>query len=248
MTDCVAPVESHTDDRFSAYRLVQTAAFVSFAGVSVGMGVEIARGAAAFGVFWLVVVALVAYTAADFVSGFVHFLADTFGSPETPWLGRAFILPFREHHRDPTGILRHPFMVANGNNCLVALPPLLLVWLFVPVATSRTGYLTGGFFLFFSVAIFLTNQFHKWAHTDEPAGWVRAFQARGLVLSKSHHDIHHVSPFDTYYCITVGWCNPLLQRIRFFERTEAVVRRFVPGVSREKPPAGAGARAPSLLS
>lgn len=230
MTDCAASVESHPDDRFSAYRLVQTGAFVSFACVSVGMGLEIARGAAAFGVFWLVVVAIVAYTAADFVSGFVHFLADTFGSPETPWLGRAFILPFREQHRDPTGILRHPFMVANGNNCLVALPPLLLVWLFVPVATSRTGYLTGSFFLFFSLAILLTNQFHKWAHMDKPAGWVKALQARGLVLSKSHHDIHHVSPFDTYYCITVGWCNPFLQRIRFFERTEAIIRRLVPGV------------------
>jgi hypothetical protein len=26
----------------------------------------------------------------------------------------------------------------------------------------------------------------------------------GIILSKEHHDIHHESPYDTYYCITAG--------------------------------------------
>ena len=33
-------------------------------------------------------------------------------------------------------------------------------------------------------------------------------------------DIYHASPYDTYYCITVGVWNPLLDRTRFFERVE----------------------------
>ena len=37
------------------------------------------------------------------------------------------------------------------------------------------------------------------------------------------------SPYDTYYCITVGVWNPLLDRLRFFERTERLIRRVVPG-------------------
>jgi len=32
-----------------------------------------------------------------------------------------------------------------------------------------------------------------------------------------------------YYCITVGFWNPLLDRTRFFERTERLLRGVLPG-------------------
>ena len=54
-------------------------------------------------------------------------------------------------------------------------------------------------------------------------------QRRGVILSREHHDIHHASPYDTYYCITVGFWNPLLDRTRFFERTERLLRGVLPG-------------------
>lgn len=226
MTHPALPIPNDTSDRFSPFRLVQAIAFAGYALTSVALLLEIVHGARALGFAWILpFLAIAAYAAADFVSGFVHFLADTFGSPDTPFFGKAFVLPFREHHTDPTGILRHPFMVANGNNCLVALPPLLAVLILVPVDSSVAGYFLGAFFLFFSLAIFLTNQFHKWAHMESPPPAVAWLQRRNLVLSKAHHDVHHESPFDTYFCITVGWWNPFLQRIRFFERIETIIRR-----------------------
>ena len=226
MTHSTLPLETATDERFSPFRIFQTAAFVVFGATCIALALEILEGARATGHAWILLpIAVVAYAAADFISGFVHFLADNFGSPDTPILGKAFVTPFREHHIDPKGILRHPFLIANGNNCLVAAPPLLLVLLFVPVDSSLAGYAIGAFWLFFSMAIFLTNQFHKWAHTDAPPRIVVRLQRLGIVLSKEHHDVHHKSPFDTYYCITVGWWNPLLERIRFFETIERIVRR-----------------------
>ena len=55
--------------------------------------------------WWVVpVMPLAAWITADFVTGVVHFLADTFGSPETPCLGPMFVRPFREHHDDPEAI------------------------------------------------------------------------------------------------------------------------------------------------
>ena len=201
-----------------------------FAVLAVLLGQQIYLGAAAFGYTWLLpAVAVAAYLAADLASGFVHFLADNFGSEETPILGPNFIGPFRDHHIDPKGITRNDFVDNNGNNCLASVPFMLLVWLSVPIATTAWGYLFGAFFLIVCLAVFLTNQFHKWAHMDALPGWVRRLQSWGLVLSKEHHDVHHESPYDTYYCITVGVWNPLLDRLRFFERAERLIRRTIPG-------------------
>ena len=64
---------------------------------------------------------------------------------------------------------------------------------------------------------------------EAPPAFVGWAQGRSLILSKEHHDFHHESPYDTYYCITVGFWNPLLDRTRFFERTECLIQRCVPG-------------------
>lgn len=191
---------------------------------------DVLGGMVSFGYAWLLpVLAVLAYLAADLLSGFVHFLADNFGSAATPIIGPNFVGAFREHHVDPKGITRHDFIDTNGNNSLVAVPFMVLVWLAVPIETTAWGYLFGAFFLLLCLGAFLTNQFHKWAHMDAPPGWVARLQGLGLILSGEHHDVHHDSPYDTYYCITVGFWNPLLDRTRFFERTERLLRRVLPG-------------------
>ena len=210
--------------------ILEILGIVSFFMLALLMGAEIYQGMAAFGYLWLLpVIAVLAYLAADFISGFVHFLADNFGSSEMPVLGPGFIGAFREHHEDPMGITRHDFIDTNGNNSLVSLPFMLLVWLVVPIEITVGGYFFGAFFLLLCLAVFLTNQFHKWAHMEDPPSFAVWLQRRGLILSKEHHDVHHASPYDTYYCITVGFWNPLLDRTRFFERTERLLRRIVPG-------------------
>jgi len=191
---------------------------------------DLYKGMTYFGDIWLIpILAVLAYLAADFLSGFVHFLADNFGSYDTPILGPNFIEPFREHHVDPKGIVGHDFVDANGNNSLAALPFMLFVWVVMPLETMYYAYVLGIFFVFLFLATFLTNQFHKWAHMDDPPTLVGWLQSRGVILSREHHDIHHESPYDTYYCITAGFWNPLLDRTRFFERAERLIRRLVPG-------------------
>lgn len=193
------------------------------------MGVEIYQGMTAFGYLWLLpLLAVLAYLGADLASGFVHFLADNFGSPETPVLGPNFIDPFREHHVHPKAITTHDFVVTNGNNSLLCLPVMLAILLFLPIATTLWGHFLGTFILMLGIGVFLTNQFHKWAHMEDPPRFATWLQRRGLILTAEHHDVHHQSPYDTYYCITVGVWNPLLDRTRFFERTERLIRRVVP--------------------
>src|SRR6266851_987243 len=82
---------------------------------------------------WLVLSAvLLAYLAADLVSGVVHWAGDSWGTPEWPLFGSSLIRPFREHHVEQTAITRHDFIETNGSNCLVS-TPVALVALLIPL-------------------------------------------------------------------------------------------------------------------
>ena len=187
--------------------------------------------AGARGLFYVATTALGGYLVADFLSGFVHWAGDTIGDQNTPIFGPNFVTPFRYHHVDPKDITRHDFIETNGNNCIVVAPILALLLLVTPKTTGWFFYLCA-VMAFTSWFIFCTNQFHKWAHDDNPTRLVRMLQRAGLILSPEHHAIHHASPQDKSYCITVGWMNPVLDRISFFRICEAIIGRLVPGAVR----------------
>lgn len=168
----------------------------------------------------LVLYALFAYVTADFVSGLVHFLADNFGNPETPFFGKVFVFAFREHHVDPKAITRHAFVETNGANSLVSLPGLIYFYYeSAPVADFTFRF----YFLVFYLSIFMTNQIHKWSHADKISAFVAALQRWHVILPPQHHDVHHKAPYDKYYCITCGWLNPLLNRVHFFQGLKQVL-------------------------
>jgi ubiquitin-conjugating enzyme E2 variant len=181
---------------------------------------------------WVVALAFtVGLLGADFVSGFVHWMADTWGSKDLPFIGPALVRPFREHHVDPEAITRHDFFETNGNNCLVSL--LVLVPLaFLDVRDLMTLFVSS-FCLSLTLWVFLTNQFHKWAHTPRPHPVVRWLQKRNLILGKTHHAIHHAPPYTKYYNITNGWLNEPLVRIGFYPALERIVTRLTGMIPRE---------------
>lgn len=168
------------------------------------------------------------YLLADFMSGLVHFLGDSFGTVRTPILGPTFIFPFREHHVDPKDITRHGFIETNGHNCLVSLPVMMAmhhcVSAYAGTSTRLSIAFTTGFFLI--LGVFATNQFHKWAHMEHPPLFVAVLQKYRLILSPKHHQVHHTSPFERYYCITTGWLNMLLEKTSFFPATKWVFSRI----------------------
>jgi hypothetical protein len=166
------------------------------------------------------------YITADFMSGMVHFLCDNFGTPETPYLGPSFIKSFRDHHTDPKGITRHDFIEVNGSNCIISLPFLALAYHTFDYHHSPWMLSFTIFLVFMLLFVFLTNQFHKWAHQDNPPALIKKLQGIHLILSPEHHSVHHTEPYDKYYCITCGWLNPVLSRMHFFERTEALLRKI----------------------
>ena len=182
---------------------------------------------AGHGRLWLAVAALpLGLLAGDFVSGLVHWLADTYGSERTPVVGPNFIKWFRIHHVSPQDICAHGFVATNGNTCILAAPLVALCLPFVwdeDASAART-------FAALSVALMAatavaTNQFHKWAHAAAPPRVALWLQGARLILHPRHHDRHHSAPFDGHYCIANGWLNPLLERVGFFRALERALGR-----------------------
>jgi len=175
----------------------------------------------------LVATASVAYVATDVLSGVVHWAGDTIGNERIPFVGPNFIRPFREHHVDQKAITRHDFIETNGNNCIIVAMPLALAYVLMP-ATLGFGFFASSLVALMALFVLATNQFHKWAHADAPPAFARRLQRWGVILPPRHHDIHHAAPHDKHYCITVGWMNPLLNRIHFFRVAEALIARVNP--------------------
>ena len=184
---------------------------------------------------WLIVPgALLGLVSGDFVTGLVHWAADTYGEESTPVIGRSLVRPFRVHHVRPLEICEHGVVETVGNTCILAAP---LLTLFVVVMTSGEISAAASFAVFTAAVTVgvtvATNQFHKWAHQESPPRLARALQRSRIILRPEHHRAHHTAPFESSYAITNGWLNPLLNRTRFFRRLEGALRAFGVKPSRE---------------
>jgi plasmanylethanolamine desaturase len=210
------------------HRLVEFLSITAVFGLLLAFGVRIPFAVhSSFGWVGLAITVLLAYIASDIISGIVHWAGDTIGHEKVWFLGPNFIRPFREHHVDQKLITRHDFIETNGNNCIVVLGPLALAFLLLP-PEENFRFLACVFVAFLGLFVVGTNQFHKWAHADHPPRIARPLQRLGLILSPTHHEIHHTVPHHKHYCITVGWMNPVLNGIRFFRAAEWMIAQVKP--------------------
>lgn len=208
------------------FRRVEIVAIVAFPFSALAL---LARTWTAFASPTFAVLALVTgYLFADFGSGVVHWFFDTWFSPDTPYVGRAFVRTFREHHVDPTAICRHDFVETNGSNMLVG----SLIVAAGHLADSACAPFAAAVFLFVGLLTSVTSQVHKWAHLPRVPRVVSWLQRARLILAPSAHAEHHAAPFDRSYCITSGWVNDALHRIGFFRGLERFVSTTTGAVPR----------------
>lgn len=160
---------------------------------------------------------------ADFVSGLVHWGADTWGRESMPVLGPRFLRPFRVHHVNPDDMLARDVIDLNGDVAMLTLPALAGA-LLLPLTTDASR-LAAVWLAAFAAAALPTNQIHQWAHMPNPPRIVARLQRWRILLNREEHARHHAAPFATFYCITTGWCNHLLAAIGFFPALERLVRR-----------------------
>jgi len=177
---------------------------------------------------------------ADFMSGLVHWGADTWGTLEWAFVGTTFIRSFREHHVSPTAMCEHDFFETNGDNFMLVLLPLFLLTRKDYLLNSPDGITVSWWDLFSAmfwmtatIGVALTNQFHKWAHMSRLPAVVAFLQNSWIILPRTYHSLHHRPAFECSYCITTGWLNPLLDYINFWRKVENVVQKLTGLIPRE---------------
>ena len=160
--------------------------------------------------------AIVGYVAADFLCGALHWYADERADASWPWIGPAFIRPFRDHHLRPEALTEHDVFELCGNNAVACSTLLGTTLPWAPLAPHLAIGVVA-----LALAILATNVFHRWAHTATPPLLVRALQKARAVLSPEVHVQHHAL-LDRAYCVTSGWMNPILdaaiRRVRSRDR------------------------------
>jgi plasmanylethanolamine desaturase len=171
--------------------------------------------------WWSLPLVALGIAAADFLSGLIHWTADTWGSETMPILGRRLLHPFRVHHVNPDDFLRRQFLDTNGD-VAIAMLPFLSGMFWIPLETAA-GQCVAALLLGFCGIGLWANQAHQWAHMPRPPRLVRLLQDCRLLLSHRVHQRHHRPPHVTDYCIVTGWCNGLLNRMSFFQRLERAV-------------------------
>jgi len=153
---------------------------------------------------------------ADFAAGLVHWAEDAYFDEDTPVIGRRIIVPNIIHHHLPRHFTRLSWWQSSAD--------ILLVSLIVLAAAIPLGWVSWQLLLFLAVSV-NANQIHKMAHrTRAENGWlISKLQDWHILQTPRHHGLHHSDPKNTYYCPVTNYVNPLLEKVQFWDRLEALI-------------------------
>jgi hypothetical protein len=155
--------------------------------------------------------------AADFITGLMHWLEDSYGREDWPVVGQAVIAHNREHHARPRSFLAHGVWRSIDLQVGIALPALGALWL--------AGWLTPCAALVVALLV-AANVVHRWAHATpaENGRIITWLQRLRLVQDRRHHGLHHGRGPGRHYCAITPWLDPILDRMGFWRSLERAVQ------------------------
>ncbi|PKP93194.1 MAG: hypothetical protein CVT77_06585 [Alphaproteobacteria bacterium HGW-Alphaproteobacteria-16] len=152
---------------------------------------------------------------ADLIGGLFHWWEDRAAERRWPIIGELIVEPNRVHHFNPVAFTRDGFFTRNWTTWAVVLP-LSAAWVAaIGVSACWAAATIGGL---------ASSQVHYWAHRapDARPAWVSALQEAGVFQSPRHHGVHHRDAARAY-CILTNLLNPLLDRLRVWDRLERLL-------------------------
>lgn len=156
----------------------------------------------------------------DFITGLVHWAEDSFGTPETPIIGKLIIAPNWEHHQRGQAFLKKSWLASNWDLYAINLIVLAVAAFFNALSWQLI------------LACFIlanANQIHKWAHIPKPENKpkiITLLHKLQILQTTKQHGRHHRKPNDVCYCTVTNVLNPLLDSIKFWRGLEFVLSKF----------------------
>lgn len=153
--------------------------------------------------------------AIDFVSGLVHWAEDTFGTEQTPLLGKWIVIPNVKHHEDPSEFTHKSWLHSSWDLLVATVIIALVCWYF--------DRLTWHVWLFCILGA-NANQLHKYAHLPEKSTpfFVLIFVKLRILQSAKNHAFHHTGEKNKAYCVITPYLNPILDSIGFWRFLEKI--------------------------
>ena len=164
---------------------------------------------------------VVCWWAADFLTGFFHWLEDTYCLEQMPLIGGFICEPNIDHHIDPQ------LMVRAGN----FFSRNILQWSLCGATFAALWLIGFGNIYSFLTLLFASfgNEVHRWNHMSRTGPVIAFIKETGLIQSQRQHSLHHKPPHTSYYCVLSSQLNPVLERTSFWRGLERVVE-FVTGI------------------
>jgi ubiquitin-conjugating enzyme E2 variant len=163
---------------------------------------------------------LICILIADLLSGFFHWLEDSYGQEDWLIIGDLVTIPNILHHHHPRHFVNASWWLRNR------------VLLFLGVKTLLISHL----FHFFNWQILLVilvgtsaNEIHRWAHQtpQENGRAIHFLQNFGVLQSPLHHAFHHQGQKNTHYCVITNWVNPIVDAMNLWLFLETLIAKLL---------------------
>ncbi|TXE11210.1 fatty acid desaturase CarF family protein [Algoriphagus aquimarinus] len=154
---------------------------------------------------------------ADFLTGLIHFYVDQYAVMDSKYL-TVSINGLLIHHNFPRKMVSQSYWdLTNGVYKIGG--AIFFISLF------------SGFYwelLFFILVSAQANLIHKWAHQDQSETSIIVYylQKFYIIQNKKQHLKHHNGHYDGNYCVMTNICNPLLQKLHFWESVVKILKYF----------------------
>ncbi len=182
---------------------------------------------------WLFATVFAAVYLADLMSGFVHWLTDTWFSEVSlnGALTRVVSIA-REHHLYPLQIVGYGFRDYTAYSSwpsVTIVGPIALILTLVLNPSPAVFEGVVACFVISGIMLFGTYA-HRLGHRQSPWLAIRALQHCRCLITPSYHAVHHHGNHDIRYCVINGWANPLCDRVGLWRSLEWVIHRIT-GIS-----------------
>lgn len=161
---------------------------------------------------------LICVLVADFLTGFSHWIEDTYGVPSWPFIGKTVIVDNINHHRNP-GMMGSMTTILSRNMSSMAIAVIILGCLAIMGWVHWTLFLTA----FLGV---MGNEVHNWNHDAIRNPFIVFLWDTGIIQSKKQHAKHHIPPYNKYFCTLTNFLNPVLEVLRFWRVLEWLIALF----------------------